>query len=53
MDDRDDRLQKQTQEYFVSDALTHGNSVQRVWWFGRGLKGGDPDQCDTFGARRL
>lgn len=53
MNDRDDRLQRQTRGHVVPDAFTHGSSAQRVRWFERGLKGGDPDQCDTFGARKL
>lgn len=49
----DDRIQRQTQGYVVPDAFTHGSSAQRVRWFTRGLKSGDPEQCDTFGASDL
>jgi predicted metalloprotease len=49
----DDRIRKQTQEYVVPDAFTHGSSAERVRWFQSGLKSGDPDQWDTFGARSL
>jgi hypothetical protein len=49
----DDRLQKQSQGYVVPDAFTHGTSEQRVRWFTKGLKSGDPDQGDTFNAETL
>lgn len=49
----DDRLQKQTQGYAVPDSFTHGSSEQRVRWFTQGVKTGDPNQCNTFEARRL
>ena len=32
----------------VPDAFTHETSAERLEWFKRGLKSGDPDQCDTF-----
>jgi len=44
----DDRLQRRSQGYIVPDSFTHGSSAQRVSWFTRGLKSGDPEQCDTF-----
>ncbi len=49
----DDRIQKRTQGYVVPDAITYGSSAQRVRWLQRGLKSGDPDQCDAFGSRSL
>ncbi|WP_439239826.1 KPN_02809 family neutral zinc metallopeptidase [Lonepinella sp. BR2474] len=44
----DDRLQKRSQGYVVPDSFTHGTSAQRLQWFQRGLKTGDPSQCNTF-----
>lgn len=44
----DDRLQRRGQGYVVPDSFTHGSSAQRVSWFSRGLRSGDPNQCDTF-----
>jgi len=46
----DDRIQRMSQGYVSPESFTHGSSEQRVYWFNRGLKSGDPDQCDTFGA---
>ncbi len=44
----DDNLQKQGRGYAVPDSFTHGTAAQRTKWFTTGLKGGDPNQCDTF-----
>ncbi|MBY5920163.1 neutral zinc metallopeptidase [Ferrimonas balearica] len=44
----DDRLQKQGQGYVVPDSFTHGSSAQRLAWFQKGMKNGDPGDCDTF-----
>jgi uncharacterized protein len=49
----DDRLQRQSQGYVVPDAFTHGSSQQRTRWFMTGLKSGEVDSCDTFGAERI
>jgi predicted metalloprotease len=49
----DDRLQKRGQGYVVPESFTHGTSEQRARWFNVGLKSGDPNQCDTFGAASL
>ena len=45
----DDTLQKASQGYVVPESFTHGTSAQRMEWLQRGLKSGDPAQCDTFG----
>ncbi|MBR5675441.1 MAG: neutral zinc metallopeptidase, partial [Neisseriaceae bacterium] len=44
----DDRLQQQSQGRVVPDAFTHGSSAQRLSWFQKGLRTGDPRACDTF-----
>jgi predicted metalloprotease len=49
----DDKLQAQTGGRVIPDTFTHGTSAQRTRWFQRGYSGGDPDQCDTFGAAQL
>ena len=49
----DDRLQQRGQGYVMPESFTHGTSAQRARWFDRGLKSGDPNQCDTFGAADL
>lgn len=49
----DDRLQRKGQGYVVPDSFTHGSSEQRVRWFSRGLRSGDPRQCDTFAQSTL
>lgn len=49
----DDTLQKRSQGRVVPDSFTHGTSAQRVRWFSRGHDKGDPNACDTFGARSL
>ena len=45
----DDRIQRQTGGTVSPESFTHGSSAQRVEWFRRGLQGGSPDHCDTFG----
>jgi hypothetical protein len=49
----DDRLQKRSQGYVVPEAFTHGSAAQRTHWFQRGLKSGDPNQCNTFTAQQF
>jgi predicted metalloprotease len=49
----DDRLQRQGQGHVVPDSFTHGTSQQRMRWFQTGFQSGNPDACDTFGARQL
>jgi predicted metalloprotease len=49
----DDTLQRRAGRTPQPHTFTHGTSEQRQRWFARGQKTGDPDQCDTFGARSL
>ena len=49
----DDALQKQSRGVVVPDSFSHGTSEQRVRWFRRGFESGQPNDCDTFGARAL
>ncbi|MBN1414877.1 MAG: neutral zinc metallopeptidase [Bacteroidales bacterium] len=49
----DDRIQMQSQGYVVPDAFTHGTSEQRVRWFTKGFRTGDPDQGDTFNTETI
>lgn len=44
----DDRIQRRQTGRINVDAFTHGSSRQRVTWFDRGLRSGDPASCDTF-----
>jgi len=46
----DDRLQMQSRGTVVPESFTHGTSEQRAYWFRAGLRGGDLDDCDTFGV---
>ena len=46
----DDRLQRQATGRVNPEAFTHGSSEQRVNWFSRGFKSGNPSQCDTFAS---
>lgn len=48
----DDRLQRQSMGRVVPDSFTHGTSRQRLEWFTRGFKSGNPDQCNTFQSLR-
>jgi predicted metalloprotease len=49
----DDRIMMEQQGYVVPDAFTHGTSEQRVRWFTKGFRTGDPNQGDTFNAQNL
>ncbi len=44
----DDRLQKMAGQAVQPDAFTHGSSQQRITWFQKGFKSGDPSSCNTF-----
>ncbi len=44
----DDRLQKLAGKAVQPDAFTHGSSQQRIAWFQKGFKTGNPSVCDTF-----
>jgi predicted metalloprotease len=46
----DDHLQKMSTGRVQPERFTHGTSAQRMEWFQRGFKTGDPRQCDTFAA---
>jgi uncharacterized protein len=45
----DDTLQRSAGQRPVPESFTHGSSAQRQQWLMRGLKSGDPAQCNTFG----
>lgn len=49
----DDYLQSRAGRAVNPHTFTHGTSAQRQRWFAVGYEGGDPNQCDTFGADRL
>ena len=49
----DDTLQERSGRRANQETFTHGSSEQRVRWFMKGLQTGDPNQGDTFTARRL
>jgi len=42
-------LQKAAQGVVIPESFTHGSAEQRMTWLKKGLEGGDPAQCDTFG----
>jgi uncharacterized protein len=44
----DDTLQRSAGQRPVPESFTHGSSAQRQQWLMRGLKSGDPAQCNTF-----
>jgi uncharacterized protein len=45
----DDALQRAAGQRPVPDSFTHGSSAQRQEWLMRGLRTGDPAQCNTLG----
>jgi predicted metalloprotease len=44
----DDAIQQKTQGRVDPESWTHGSSAQRVEWFQRGFRTGDPQRCTTF-----
>jgi uncharacterized protein len=46
----DDHLQEMSGRAVSPESWTHGSSAQRQYWFKRGLAGGDPSVCNTFGS---
>lgn len=44
----DDHLQKMARGSVSPETFTHGSSAQRVYWFSKGMKEGEPSGCNTF-----
>jgi len=49
----DDTIQRTQTGRVNPDSWTHGSAEQRQHWFTVGYQTGDPNRCDTFGARNL
>lgn len=49
----DDRLQKEATGRVVPDSFTHGTSLQRLNWFKKGFRSGNPNVCNTWQADKL
>lgn len=47
----DDRIQAKAQGRVTPESWTHGSAEQRQRWFMNGYQNGQPNVCDTFGAR--
>ena len=47
------RLQKEATGRVVPDSFTHGTSLQRLNWFKKGFKSGNPNVCNTWQADKL
>ncbi len=46
----DDSIQEKMTGQVDPHSWTHGSSEQRMGWFMRGYRSGDPNQCDTLNA---
>ncbi len=46
----DDHLQKMSGRAVSPEKWTHGSSAQREHWFNAGLKGGEIENCNTYGG---
>jgi predicted metalloprotease len=44
----DDRLQRMAGRAVNPESFTHGSAAQRSEWFGRGMRSGNADDCNTF-----
>jgi predicted metalloprotease len=48
LEEGDDRLQRMQGRRVAPERFTHGTSQQRVEWFTRGFRSGDPNACNSF-----
>ena len=46
----DDRVQQMSGGGVHPESFTHGSAEQRMEWFQRGYRAGDPTACDTFAS---